>query len=356
MVSIKRCLKVVGLTLAAALWAHISLSLTLVYLASANFDVRGPNLRKFDFNLNPPETNSAFQFLQPQHNFSESLELNYAYLRHRWSGTAKDQRILFLGSSVTWGYPMQASASLSGAYQKLVGSEGVIASAAVIGGSLEDSMQIGCTIASAPKAGTVFLEIPAQNEFLPLVDGEKYTFLRSSDECAELSAKGSTSYLNYFLRTPFGVSLLSRVQPQYPHVTGAEHMSLVIIPDDYVHTVGEFNAVKKEALIGVNAAIEVAQSVGDKVVAFVSPVYLNGYAELDKNPAYLQLYSDMALNACRRHRGVICLDTLNLFAQDVEKFYNVYHLNREGALALAKYLLSVAGNTKSNKSRTSSLR
>ncbi len=352
MISVKRCLKVVGLTLAAALWAHISLSLTLVYLATTNFDVRGPNLRKFDFNLNPPETNSAFQFLQPQHQFSESLELISAYLRHRWSATAKNQRVLFLGSSVTWGYPMQASASLSGAYQELVGSEGVIASAAVIGGSLERSMQIGCTIATAPKAGTVFLEISAQNEFLPLVNGEKYTFLRSGDECVELSAQGSTSYLNYFLRTPFGVSLLSRVQPQYPNVTGAEHMSLVIIPDDYVHTVDEFNAVRKEALIGVNAAIEVAQSVGDKVVAFVSPVYLDGYIELDKNPAYLRLYSDMALNACRGHRDVICLDTLNLFPRDVEKFYNVYHLNRKGSLALAEYLLSIARNTENNKPPT----
>ena len=348
MISIKRFLQVVGLALATVLCTHILLSLALVYLTATNFDVRGPNLRNFDFNMNPPETNATFQFLQPQRSFEDSLELYSAYLRNRWSGTSEAQRVLFLGSSVTWGYPMQASASLPGSYQALVGSEHVIASAAIIGGGLHRTMQIGCAIATAPQAGMVYLEIPVQNEVDNLLrNNQKYSVFRGSDECEELSARGDTTYLDYFLRTPFGLSMLSRVQPQYPHVTGAAHMHFVTIPDSYLYTVDEIDEVKREAIVGLDAAFAATQSVGDKVVAFVSPVYLDGYSELDINPDYLRHYADIAMRACRRHDDIICLNTLDLFAGDVEMFYNVTHLNRSGTRALADFLHAATGNTAS---------
>jgi hypothetical protein len=258
-------------------------------------------------------------------------EMVSMYFTHELPPSSSPSTV-FVGSSVAYGYPWAEELAVSSRYAELRPGEHVV-NASVIGADtafLDDAILCGATNAKV-RADILIVELPVINS----VNGLKRRAGINGPPCDETI--GRVGILSFVIKHPRGTGWLSFLWddkalsgPEQTIAPKQRFFGFFLEPDDYARFDADF---QREVITVLNRA----KTVGRRVYAFPSPVFVPGVTEIGFNRGSVEAQLQAALTACRQVADVQCLDAAPFYVRR-ELFMNLTHLNQRGQQALAEWL------------------
>jgi hypothetical protein len=240
---------------------------------------------------------------------------------------------VFFGSSVAYGFPWQEDVVVSTRYAALRPAEHVV-NASVIGNDvafLEDAVLCGATNAGL-QADVVIVELPVINSVINLM---RRTDDSQPERCDETI--GRVGYWSFAARHPIGAGWLSFIWDDKAFPKADANITIGAVFFGYFGGARDFAKVEPDFRRQVVAALERAKTLGRRVYAFPSPVFVPGVREAGFDAASVQTQLTSALTACQTVSGVHCLDPQQFYTRR-DAYFNLTHLNQRGHQALAEWL------------------
>ncbi len=332
------------LALFSAACSHVLFSLFLSVQTSKAFDLRAPNIRQIE-TAKSEDSATRFRVLIREYDREKILPLHAIYARRQLQ-SASENKILIVGTSVSWGYPMSAEAALSGAMaRQFSGSDLRIANLAIIGAN---SAQISASLCyantSVIRPTIIFIEVPIIND-LAALSRKGARFFEDGlllQSCALAKSVNSADYFSYFVKRPWGISMPARLRRSYPSRETTSVMRKPQIPDTY--KLKPDLVVKHKDLLEntLLRSINIARKSGAKIVLFPSPLYRQSFKDIGVDDQYIIAYLNLIEQFCASHPDVKCVSPNQELESDINNFYNITHLNRHGIEQLTKVLLAAA--------------
>lgn len=238
---------------------------------------------------------------------------------------------LFVGSSVTFGYPWQEPVIFSRQYAALRPEEPT-ANLSIIGahlGLMEDVLL--CRVLNGGvKLKTIVIEIP-------VVNGVGYLDQRLPPPPPCDARIGGRSYAWFTLTRPIGIGWVPFIRDRLAYPKADEHIALQKVPEGYFVVASRFAAIEAEFRERVRNVTRAATRVAERVYVFPSPVYLPGASEMGEDATAISQQIDAAVDACDTVEGAVCLRP-DEFLTLREAYYNMTHFNQRGHRAFAEWL------------------
>ena len=324
----------------SAFAAHVAYSLALTAYASVAFTVRGPNIRYYPIDKKPEQI-TAYRVLTRIYDWDDAFPLTTAYVRHRLLSAPPHKRMLTIGSSLSWGYPMNHTKSLAGVLQESMGDSFAVADASTIGYGLEAVNYSLCHLRIASLKPTVlFIEIATINAILRIAQGDSGI---ASGECSGnmRNIEEPLDYFGYFFKYPDGISYIARLRPSFSDRDGSRIMRKPNnIPRQYKYDVNEIEFKQDVIRNQVAAVLETATASPGRIVVFFAPIHRPAYRQLGVDDAFIDAFVRLALDTCREYAQVTCLEPFVAIEQEQNHFFNITHLNRNGMERLAEKLIA----------------
>ena len=322
------------IVIVAVVLSHLFYAFALTAHSSATFKDRGPNIRDIEFEP-PEEDGSLFGFPARSITRDAGETLLGAYAQRVFS-QKKDTSILFVGSSMTYGYAVRQDASLGSIMGQLLNGEAAIANFSIIGGSLNQLTPLMCRLSKLEtKPDMVIVEIPIMND---LAQGR-------SDVVRDCRTEDPSLYISefeFFLKNPWGVQAIPRMLPHFPDRDGSTVIPNTRIPETYKVTEDDVRRMSVIYADRTQALINAAKDVSDNVIVFGAPLYRPAFEEAGLLGS-LDLFEEVWREICAES-NVICHTPSEDLQRTRENFFNISHLNREGAQELSKELAEVVRN------------
>lgn len=298
----------------AALVAHIGWSAMVVGLLDNFYDHRIFNLRKAK---NPGRDWEA---------------MSAAFLHQVLEDTTKNKRpaVLFLGSSFTYGYPWQEPIIFSSMAAKRL-PDWRVANLSLIGGDIAGILGFTtCALGGDIKPDVLIAEIPLVNSIAQLTPNTPV----SIRQCT--SSGEHTDYWGLVLTRPYGLGWLSLLWDEEAYNKPDSNIQIEKLPSSYFATEQRFIDIKPQFALLVKDYVERLSSAANKVIVYVSPVYIAGIKEAGGDGAAVEKQIEFAYSICKENAKVTCIDPSSI-QLGREMFYNLTHLNQRGHRALGEY-------------------
>lgn len=307
--------KLVFELLGVLLFAHLSWSI----LVASSFDHlnknRPPNLTKYVDVANEWEP------------------LLLAYWNSKFD--PKKPSVVFLGSSVTYGYPWNESVIFTNRVSRQLPGMNVI-NLSYIGADIWGMYEyLMCPLNASPnsKPEMVFIEIPLVNS----ISQTKIGPLSPKRKCNDL-IDPRRSYFDFIFERPIGLGWIHLMFDRSSHEFLEKNVQLDYVGDKYFATSARFAILESAYRRDLDIFLTYAASLGDKVFVFISPIYLDGVSEVGGEYAAVKYQLKVTDEVCKLHASIKCLSLSNL-ENDRSMFYNVTHLNIKGNKNLSNIII-----------------
>lgn len=243
----------------------------------------------------------------------------------------KKPATIFVGSSVTYGYPWQERIIFSRVTaEKLKNSR--VANLSVIGmgiGGLIDF--VTCPLFGSRKPAILIVEIPLVNSIAGIVPNQE----RKRRQCADYSV-GGMGYWQLVASRPYGLGWISLLWDEESYEKHEEDIVITPLPSTYFATAERFESIRSQYEIELTEYLDSVATMGEKVLVYVSPVYTLGIGSAGGEQSAVEHQIQFTFDLCRKNGKVICLDS-SPFGARRDFFYNLTHLNQRGHKAMAEW-------------------
>lgn len=303
------------LTVIFALVAHLLWSAIIVGLLGHYYSDRLINIRKTE--------NIGMQWEELSSAFVSTVLAD--------AKSAKKPAVIFIGSSVTYGYPWQERVIFSRKISERL-KAWKVANLSVIGvgmGGLTDF--VTCSLSVSRKPAMVVVEIPLVNSVAGISPNEK----RIARQCADYS-EGGIGYWGMVLSRPYGLGWISLLWDEEAYEKHEEDIVISPLPSTYFATADRFKTIRAQYEIELTEYLNAVSVMGEKVAVYVSPVYTPGVTAAGGDQSAVENQIEFTYYICKKNGKVICLDS-SPFGTHREYFYNLTHLNQRGHQAMAEW-------------------
>jgi hypothetical protein len=241
--------------------------------------------------------------------------------------------LMFLGSSVTYGYPWQEAVIFSTRVAQIL-PDRTVANLSVIGeGTRWLSYIAHCTIDSTRRPDVLVVEVPLVNSIGNLRIQPRF----APRPCAG-AGPAAIGYWRLALARPFGVGWLALLWDEESYDKPDQDLQVTRVPPSYFADRQAFATLEPQFEDELRQYLRQMSTMGEKVYVYVSPIYTPAIAEAGGDRLAVQHQIDLANRVCQEVKGVICLDT-RPFGTQKDLFYNLTHLNQRGHRALADWFV-----------------
>jgi hypothetical protein len=243
----------------------------------------------------------------------------------------KKPLVLFIGSSVTFGYPWQERVIFS----RIVSERFTnlkVANLSVIGADMSKlNDYVTCSLVDFRKPSMVLAEIPMVNSIGQLTLNAK----RNRGQCANYS-NGGVGYWRLVLSRPYGLGWISLLWDEESYEKPDEDIAINPLPSTYFASAERFDAIRPQYETELAEYLNAVSAMGRNVAVYVSPIYTPGIGDSGGDKSAVEHQIELTYNICKRNGKVICLDSSS-FGTHREYFYNLTHLNQRGHQAMAEW-------------------
>ena len=300
---------------------HVVYTYFLSIYCDYSFTVRGPNIRHYPIKWSKLEQSSNPNMISKDYSRFDVYPLISAYLRSRFRGVENSNRMLVVGSSLSWGYPMSDQVSLSAKLQHNVEGDFVVGDASMIGANLERIHEILCNLSFQHlNPVTMFIEIPIINELNNVINMGGSS-LSSDCEDGSRYKKSVQSYFKFFFFNPDGIASITRLRKAFYGRNGDRYMRNINIPEIYQFTHEQVEGKTKQLDNRIRAVFQQASAVGKKVIVFFSPIYRQAYLDLKVNDVHLDVMVNKVITICKDYKKVICIRPIFDVEQNISNFF-----------------------------------
>jgi hypothetical protein len=297
--------------------AHLAWSAGVVALLHGFYEHRIPNVRKF------PNAGAEWE------DFTSAFAIASA-ARSRAGGRPG---VMFLGSSMTWGYPWQEPVIFSKLTARAA-PDWTVSNLSVIGAGILTLGQIShCALGDKQRQPDVLVvEIPLVNA-VSQVRGHG-----NSPQPCHRSGSDVPGEWRLALMRPLGVGWLMLLWDEEAYDKPDEPLQVARVPDTYFADQRAFAPIEAAFADQLRAFLTRMSSRGGKVYVYVSPIYTPAIDEAGGDRRSVEHQIELAYRICQEVQGVVCLDT-RPFGTQKDLFYNLTHLNQRGHRALADWFV-----------------
>jgi hypothetical protein len=240
---------------------------------------------------------------------------------------------LFLGSSVTYGYPWQEPVIFSRLFADKVPGFKVANLSIVAAGMRALTDFATCALDEKHRPDILLVEIPLVNSTTSVKSDFKY----KPRECAQLSERIS-GYWPLVLRRPYGTGWVSMLWDEHAYDKPEKTLKIVKVPSDYFADRKTFESMESMFISELRLYLTTVSRMGSRVYVYVSPVYTPGIDESGGDRQAVEYQIALTNRVCREFAQVTCLDSTPFNSQR-DLFYNLTHLNQQGHRALANWFV-----------------
>jgi hypothetical protein len=240
---------------------------------------------------------------------------------------------VFFGSSVAYGYPWQEEVIVSAAYARQRPDQHVL-NVSVVGADLaflDDAVLCGASNAGL-RADAVIIEFPVVNSVNNRVRIAQWEVPPTCDETI-----GPVGYWSFVMRHPLGAGWLPFIWDNKAFAKADQHLMHPRVYGGFFVSVTEFAVIEPQFRVEIAAVLARAKTIGRRVYAFPSPVFLAGVQEAGYAAESVRTQLASALAACREVPGVDCLDPAPFYARR-DLYLNLTHFNQRGNQAFGEWL------------------
>lgn len=257
-------------------------------------------------------------------------KMSAAFFQSVMAKAAQQQKpsAVFLGSSVTYGYPWQEPAIFSRVVADQL-PQWQVANLSLIGANLSNAPT--CALGGRVRPDVLIVEIPLVNSIAELKPGQA----TSVRQCSS-SAQKPVSYWELVLARPYGLGWLTLLWDEEAYHKPDSDIQIAKLPGNYFSTEERFARIQSQFARELRAYVHAMSEAADRVIFFVSPVYTAGIGEAGGDGAAVERQIQFAYAVCRENPRVSCIDPASLVLGR-EMFYNLTHLNQRGHRALGEY-------------------
>ena len=246
-------------------------------------------------------------------------------------------KLVFVGSSVTYGYPWVESSIFSSKIQRVQRDWKVInlsyLGADIVG--IQEYLLCPLENDQANKPDILIVEIPLVNT-LPYI--KSYGSIKKR-EC-EPKKNLNLNYFKFLVTRPIGVGWIpvifgtdSRQTKERPiHYAGS----------NYFYNQMQFNVIEQVYRKELSGFLGRLSTLGHRVFVFVSPIHLPGVEKVGGNLEAVQSQLRVTMEVCKLHINIKCMP-MSEFNQDPEMFSNVTHLSKSGHEKFSEWVLQNLG-------------
>jgi hypothetical protein len=241
--------------------------------------------------------------------------------------------MMFLGSSLTWGYPWQQDVIYTRIVaDRLIGWKVVNMSMLAIGTrGITDFMT--CALGPARRPETLIVELPLVNS----VSSTKLDVRHAPRSCAR-PGPAATGYWPLVLARPRGLGWLAALWDDEAYDKPEEQLRVARVPPGYFVDRQAFAPLERRFVNELRRFLTEIATKGDKVYVYVSPIYTPAIEEAGGDRRSVEAQIDLVNQVCQEVKAVVCLDT-RPFGTRKELFYNLTHLNQWGHRVLADWFV-----------------
>lgn len=238
---------------------------------------------------------------------------------------------IFIGSSLTYGYPWQEPVIFSRVVAERL-PDWRVGNLSIIGAGMRGLLDHAtCPLRGAIKPDVLVVEIPLVNSIGNL-DPAKQQTMR---ECSASSAS-RVDTLKLVLSRPYGLGWISLLWDEEAYEKPEENIQIAKLPSDYFATAERFQAVRAQFRSELEVYLNSVAGMGKKVLVYVSPVYTPGIEAAGGDRQAVEAQMAFAYEICKENGKVICIDPAS-FGLQREMFYNLTHLNQKGHRVLGEW-------------------
>jgi len=238
---------------------------------------------------------------------------------------------IFLGSSVTYGYPWQERV----AFTKLVAEklpDWQISNLSIVGAGMRALTDFAtCSLTASHRPDVLIVEIPLVNSTSSISTNDPI----SGRKCANNFIHG-LGYWQLTITRPYGLGWVSLLWDEESYEKGDSDLVITKLPSTYFATSERFNSIKSRYTSELEEHLSTISNMGNQVFAYISPIYTPAIEIAGGDRSAVEEQIGLSLEICKRNGRVICLD-MSQFGTRRELFYNLTHLNQRGHRALGNW-------------------
>jgi hypothetical protein len=247
------------------------------------------------------------------------------------SNSQRKPLAMFIGSSVTYGYPWQERIT----YTKLVADDlknWKISNLSVIGIGMRAMTDfVTCGLKKSRKPHMLFVEIPLVNSTSSISPGA----ISDPRECAKYD-DGVPGYWPLVLSRPYGIAWVSILWDEESYEKPDSNLVISPLPPTYFADRQRFKAIEGQFVSELRYFLSEVSAMGEQVFVYVSPIYTPAISIAGGDRAAVEYQVELTNRVCKEYKKLSCLDS-SVFSQRPELFYNLTHLNHRGHRALANW-------------------
>lgn len=252
---------------------------------------------------------------------------------------SKKTKVVFVGSSVTYGYPWVEKYIFSSEIQRVQPDWKIInlsyLGADIVG--IQEYLLCPLKIDQVNKPDILIVEIPLINT-LPYI--KSYESIKKR-ECNP-NKKLNINYFNFLVARPIGIGWVPAIFGTDSRQTKERPIQLDYAGPNYFYNQIQFNNIEELYRKELNGFLGRLSKLGHRVFVFVSPIYLPGVEKVGDNRAAVEYQLSVTMEVCKSHINIKCLP-ISEFNQELEMFTNVTHLSKNGHRKFSEWILKNLG-------------
>lgn len=240
--------------------------------------------------------------------------------------------MLFIGSSVTYGFPYAADLTFSTWIASRF-PQYQVSNLSIVGVGMDAITDFAtCSLIKPHVPDLLIVEIPLVNStssIRPTSDLGKRT-------CARSPAM-EWGFWGLVLPRPRGSGWVPLLWEEVVHVDHDRQLNVIPLPSDYFADEKRFSEIEVKYLNVLHRYLNDVSTMGKKVMVFVSPVYTPGIEMAGGDRKSVEHQIALSYAICKSHGGVICLDASE-FSIQRNIYKNLTHFNPQGHQEFGRWL------------------
>jgi hypothetical protein len=313
----RRALRYVFAALLAVAVVHLACSAAVVIILRTHFAHRAPNIATM--------TQDG-----PEREVIASAFTVESFRRTMRSGKPM---LMFLGSSVSYGYPWQEPVIFTRQVAEALPRRETV-NLSIVGAHMRALTDFAtCAIEPQRRPDVLVVEIPLVNSVATIRTDARFPGRR----CKHPGAAAG-GYWRLALANPLAIGWAARLWDNEAYAKPDQALQVAKVPADYFADRQSFAAIETAFVAELRRFLTEVSTMGNMVYVYVSPIYTPAIEQAGGDRLSVEHQIALANAVCQEVKGVVCLDT-RPFGTQKDLFYNLTHLNQRGHRALADWFL-----------------
>lgn len=240
--------------------------------------------------------------------------------------------ILFVGSSVTYGFPLHPEA----AFTKLIAAkfpERTVGNLSIIGVGMDALTDFAtCSLTRSNTPDLLVAEIPLVNSTASLHSG---TELRK--RICTHTANMNIGHWGVALSRPYGTGWIPLLWEEVVHEAPDQDIKISQLPSNYFADTQHFQQIRGQYEAVLRRYLDDVSQMGNTVLVYISPIYTPGISIAGADRASVEEQIALTQAICQAHGKVTCLDSSTSGLRR-EHYFNLTHLNHKGHRAFSEWM------------------